>query len=198
MDLRSLEEASDPIVFFQSWMQEASERETNDPNAAALATATSDGVPSVRMVLVKQVNERGFCFYTNSESRKGRELTVNPRAALCFHWKSLRRQVRVEGPVMELPSSDSDAYFHSRSRESQLGSAVSQQSRPLESREMLEEIVEAFAASHPGEVPRPSWWKGYAIRPERMELWVSGEHRLHDRFLFMREGDGWVKQRLFP
>jgi pyridoxamine 5'-phosphate oxidase len=150
------------------------------------------------MVLVKQVDIRGFCFYTNAGSRKGCELATNPRAALCFHWKSLGRQVRVEGPVVELPSSESDAYFHSRSRESQLGSAVSQQSRPLENRETLEKMVGEFASSHPGEVPRPSWWKGYAIRPDRMELWVSGEHRLHDRFLFVREGDDWLKQRLFP
>ncbi len=126
------------------------------------------------------------------------ELEANPRAALCFHWKSLRRQVRVEGPIMGLPGEDADAYFHSRGRESQLGSAVSQQSRPLESREVLERMVAEFAAKHPVEIPRPEWWKGYAVRPERMELWVDGAHRLHDRFLFVREGNSWVKQRLFP
>jgi len=198
MDLSAIEAAADPIAVFQSWMKEAVESEPNDPNAAALATATSDGIPSVRMVLVKQVDQRGFCFYTNARSRKGRELTTNPRAALCFHWKSLGRQVRVEGRVTELPSSDADAYFHSRSRESQLGSAVSQQSSPLASRKTLEEMVRKFGASHPGEVPRPAWWKGYAVKPERMELWVDGEHRLHDRLLFVRENGGWVKSRLFP
>jgi pyridoxamine 5'-phosphate oxidase len=198
MDVRELETAMDPVAVFREWLREAEESEVNDANAASLGTATVQGAPSVRMVLVKQVDERGFCFYTNSESRKGQELAANPRAALCFHWKSLRRQVRVEGPVMELPTADADTYFHSRARESQLGSAVSLQSRPLESREQLEEMVREFDASHPGEVPRPARWKGYAVRPERVELWVNGEHRLHDRFLFVREGENWVKSRLFP
>ena len=198
MDARELEAVVDPVATFREWLREAEASELNDANAAALATASADGAPSVRMVLVKQVDARGFCFYTNARSRKGRELAGNPRAALCFHWKSLERQVRVEGPVTELPATDADAYFHSRTRESQLGSAVSQQSRPLEGREVLERMVAEFAAEHPGEIPRPEWWRGYAVRPERVELWVSGEHRLHDRFLFVREGDGWVKQRLFP
>lgn len=193
-----MDESSDPILLFQSWIGEAAVSEPNDPNAAALATATADGLPSVRMVLVKQVDERGFCFYTNAESRKGRELAMNPRAALCFHWKTLGRQVRVEGPVAELPAADADAYFHSRPRESQIGSAVSQQSRPLESRERLEQMVRAFAAEHPGEIPRPAYWKGYAVKPERMELWKNGEYRLHDRFLFVREGDRWSRTRLYP
>ena len=198
MNDRELESAIDPVAVFQEWLREAEETEPNDPNAAALATSTRDGAPSARMVLVKQVDGRGFCFYTNAESRKGRELEANPRAALCFHWKSLSRQVRVEGPVVELPAADADDYFHSRARESQVGSAVSRQSRELESREVLEKMVAQFAAKHPGEVPRPAWWKGYALRPERMELWVSGEHRLHDRFLFVRERAAWVKSRLFP
>ncbi|HEY2040987.1 MAG TPA: pyridoxamine 5'-phosphate oxidase [Edaphobacter sp.] len=198
MDVRELEAATDPIAVFREWLRDAEASELNDANAAALATATSQGAPSVRMVLVKQVDERGFCFYTNAESKKGRELAANPRAALCFHWKSLGRQVRVEGPVVELPVADADAYFHSRARESQLGSAVSLQSRPLESRERLEEMVKEFAASHPGEVPRPTRWKGYAVRPERIEIWVSGEHRLHDRFEFVREDSGWMKRRLYP
>ena len=198
MDARELERATDPVEVFRAWLREAEGTEPNDANAAALATATKDGVPSVRMVLVKQVDARGFRFYTNARSRKGQELAANPRAALCFHWKSLRRQVRVEGPVTELTEEDADRYFHSRGRESQLGSAVSLQSRPLESREALERMVAEFAAEHPGEVPRPEWWKGYAVRPERVELWVDGAHRLHDRFLFVREGDGWVKRRLFP
>jgi pyridoxamine 5'-phosphate oxidase len=198
MDVRELEAATDPVAVFGKWLREAEASELNDANAAALATATSQGAPSVRMVLVKQVDERGFCFYTNAESRKGLELETNPRAALCFHWKSLRRQVRVEGTVVELPASAADAYFHSRGRESQLGSAVSLQSRPLESRDRLEKMVSEFAASHPGEVPRPARWKGYAVVPERMELWVNGEHRLHDRFEFVRQDGGWVKRRLYP
>jgi pyridoxamine 5'-phosphate oxidase len=198
MKIRELERAADPVEVFREWLREAEASEPNDANAAALATAGPNGAPSVRMVLVKKVDQRGFCFYTNSRSRKGMELAANPKAALCFHWKSLRRQVRVEGSVVELPGEDADVYFHSRGRESQLGSAVSQQSRPLESREVLEQMVAEFASKHPGEVPRPEWWKGYAVRPERVELWVDGAHRLHDRFLFVREGDGWVKQRLFP
>lgn len=198
MDARELETTTDPVAVFREWLREAEASEMNDANAAALATATAQGTPSVRMVLVKQVDDRGFCFYTNADSRKGRELATNPRAALCFHWKSLRRQVRVEGQVVELPASDADAYFHSRARESQLGSAVSLQSRPLESREQLEEMVREFGASHPGEVPRPAHWKGYGVRPERVELWIDGDHRLHDRFLFVREGEKWVKSRVFP
>jgi pyridoxamine 5'-phosphate oxidase len=198
MDVRELEAATDPVEVFRAWLREAERTEPNDANAAALATAAADGAPSVRVVLVKQVDERGFCFYTNARSRKGRELEGNPRAALCFHWKSLRRQVRVEGSVAELPGKDADDYFHSRARESQLGAAVSHQSRPLESRKVLEHLVKEFAAEHPGEVPRPPWWKGYAIRPESVELWVDGAHRLHDRFLFVRAGDGWTKTRLYP
>jgi pyridoxamine 5'-phosphate oxidase len=198
MDVRELEAPTNPVEVFREWLREAEASEPNDANAAALATASPDGVPSVRMVLVKQVDARGFCFYTNARSRKGRELAANPRASLCFHWKSLRRQVRVEGPVVELSGEDADAYFHSRARESQLGSAVSQQSWPLDSRDILEKMVGEFAAEHPREIPRPEWWRGYAIRPERVELWVDGAHRLHDRFLFERKGDGWEKQRLFP
>ncbi|QNI38584.1 pyridoxamine 5'-phosphate oxidase [Edaphobacter sp. 4G125] len=191
-------DGTDPIATFEHWFLEATKTEPNDPNAAALATATTDGLPSVRMVLVKKVDERGFCFYTNANSRKGQELAANPRAALCFHWKSLGRQVRVEGPVVELPAADADDYFHSRARESQLGSAVSHQSQPLVSREELERLVAEFADLHPGEVPRPEWWKGYAIQPQRIELWVSGPSRLHDRFVFLREANGWMKRRLFP
>ena len=191
-------DGTDPIAIFQDWLSEATKTEPNDPNAAALATATPDGLPSVRMVLVKKSDQQGFCFYTNANSRKGQELATNPRAALCFHWKSLGRQVRVEGPVVELPAADADAYFHSRARESQLGSAVSRQSQPLASREELEHLVAEFADRHPEEVPRPEWWKGYAIQPQRIELWVSGPYRLHDRFVFLQQADGWVKRRLFP
>jgi pyridoxamine 5'-phosphate oxidase len=198
MGEREIEVAADPVALFLVWLEEAEAGEPNDPNAVALATASADGAPSVRMVLVKGVDKRGFSFYTNAQSRKGLELGENPRAAMCFYWKSLRRQVRVEGVVTELPEAEADAYFHSRSRESQLGAAVSRQSQPLESREALMEMVRELKRVTPGEVPRPKWWKGYMLRPERMEFWVSRENRLHDRFLFVRGEVGWMKTRLFP
>jgi pyridoxamine 5'-phosphate oxidase len=191
-------ESKDPIALFKDWLKEAESSEPNDANAAALATATRDGRPSVRMVLVKRVDERGFCFFTNAESRKGIQLQANPWAALCLHWKTLRRQVRVEGPVKELEPADVDAYFYSRSRDSQIGAAVSQQSRPLGSREQLESQVRRFAEDHPAEVPRPPYWKGYCIYPEQIEFWINGENRLHNRFLFTRENSGWETIRLYP
>ena len=198
MGLIELETTQDPIALFQVWMKDAEAEELNDPNAVALATATADGAPSVRMVLMKRLDERGFAFYTNSESRKGVELAQNPRAAMCFYWKSLRRQIRVEGMVTELPAAEADEYFHSRSRMSQLGAVASAQSRRLESREVLEARVLACEAQYPEEIPRPEYWKGYVLWPERVEFWVNGADRLHDRFLFLRVEDGWLKERLFP
>lgn len=198
MGLMELETTQDPIALFRVWMKDAEAEELNDPNAVALATATADGGPSVRMVLMKQLDERGFAFYTNSESRKGVELAQNPRAAMCFYWKSLRRQVRVEGVVTELPAAEADEYFHSRSRMSQLGAMASEQSRRLKSREMLEARVLAWEAQYPEGIPRPEYWKGYLLWPERVEFWVNGVDRLHDRFLFLRVEDGWLKERLFP
>ena len=188
----------DPLTLFQTWLAQAASTEPNDPTAAALATATVEGVPSVRMVLVKAVEDRGFSFYTNAESQKGSELQENPRAALCFHWKSLRRQVRIEGTVSELPDEVTDAYFHSRSRGSQIGAAVSAQSRPLPDRSVLEAEVSAFAEKHPGEIPRPSFWRGYLLRAGRFEFWIDGPDRLHDRLLFTREGEGWTQTQLYP
>ncbi len=190
--------AEDPLALFHLWLREAEQSEPNDPNAAALATATADGDPSVRMVLMKRADERGFCFFTNAESRKGTQLHENPRAAMCFHWKTLRRQVRVAGNVTELEAADVDAYFHSRSRTSQIGAAVSRQSRPLASREELEAKVRRFAEEHPGEIPRPAYWKGYCLYPERIEFWMDGADRLHDRFLFTREAGDWKQIRLYP
>lgn len=198
MGVIDAETATDPIALFRAWMREAEAGEPNDPNAVALATATKDGAPSVRMVLLKGLDERGFAFYTNSESRKGVELAENPRAAMCFHWKSLRRQVRVEGPVSELPYAESDAYFHSRSRGSQIGALASQQSRPLASRQTLEEQVRAVEERYSGVIPRPDFWHGYVLWPERIEFWVNGVERLHDRFLFLRTQRRWEKERLFP
>jgi pyridoxamine 5'-phosphate oxidase len=188
----------DPIATFCVWMRDAEANELNDPIAVALATASRDGMPSVRMVLMKRLDERGFAFYTNAESQKGVELADNPRAAMCFHWKSLRRQVRVSGTVTELPAGDVDEYFHSRSRLSQLGAAASQQSRVLASREVLESRVTELEVKFPGEIPRPEYWRGYLLRPERVEFWKDGAGRLHDRFLFSRNGDAWRKERLFP
>ena len=193
-DLKS----EDPLELFHLWLREAEATEPNDANAAALATATPAGAPSVRMVLIKRADQRGFCFFTNAESRKGTQLHQNPQAALCLHWKTLRRQVRVEGRITELEASEVDAYFHSRSRDSQIGAAVSQQSRPLASREELEAQVRLFAQQHPGEVPRPPHWKGFCLHPERIEFWINGPHRLHDRFLFTREAGRWNQSRLYP
>lgn len=198
MDQSEVESAGDPIALFQRWLKDAEAGELNDPNAVALATATRDGMPSVRMVLMKRVDNDGFRFYTNVDSQKGTELAENPRAAMCFHWKSLRRQVRVSGTVTELPAGDVDEYFHTRSRLSQLGAAASQQSRVLASREVLEARVKELEAKFPGEIPRPDYWRGYLLRPERIEFWKDGAGRLHDRFLFSRDGDAWRKERLFP
>ena len=188
----------DPIERFQEWLRAAKASEPNDPNAAALATCSPAGEPSVRMVLVKQADARGFCFFTNAESEKGRQLSENPHAALCFHWKSLRRQVRVSGRVIELGESEVDAYFHSRSRKSQIGAAVSAQSRPLAAREQLVEQVKAFADQHPGEVPRPAYWRGYCVTPQRIEFWMDGPDRLHDRILFTPAAGHWDRTRLYP
>jgi pyridoxamine 5'-phosphate oxidase len=198
MDKVELEAAIDPVTLFRAWMKDAVAGELNDPDAVALATATPDGVPSVRMVLMKRLDERGFCFYTNAESQKGSELAINAHAAMCFHWKSLRRQVRISGTVAELPGEDADAYFHSRSRLSQLGAVASQQSRVLASRERLVDRAKELEHEFPGKILRPDYWRGYVLRPERIEFWKDGEGRLHDRFLFSRIEDGWRKERLFP
>lgn len=198
MNDRNNLEFDDPIEMFGLWLKEAEGSEPNDANAAALATSTSDGTPSVRMILVKRADERGFCFFTNAESKKGIQLQTNPKAALCFHWKTLRRQVRVEGPVSPMEAADVDAYFHSRSRNSQIGAAVSEQSRPLGSRDELEARFRKFAEDHPREVPRPPYWRGFCVHAEQIEFWLAGENRLHNRLLFTREFDQWVKTRLYP
>jgi pyridoxamine 5'-phosphate oxidase len=191
-------ELNDPIELFRTWMADAEATELNDPNAVALATSTAQGAPSVRMVLLKQLDERGFGFFTNAESQKGQQLEQNLQAAMCFHWKSTRQQVRVEGTVSELPDAEADAYFHSRSRRSQLGAAVSRQSRVLESRAQLERMVAALAEQFPAEIPRPAYWKGFMLSPLRIEFWQDGADRLHDRIVFIRQGDGWRTERLFP
>lgn len=191
-------DSDDPIAVFDQWLHQAVQTEPNDPTAMALATCTPGGAPSVRMVLAKRVGSQRFAFFTNGESRKGIELAANPRAALCFHWKSLRRQVRVEGTVHELDAAAADQYFQSRSRDSQIGAAISDQSRPLDSRDELERRFNAFASEHTGEVPRPAYWRGYYVEPEAIEFWMDGAHRLHNRFFFTREHDAWRCTRLFP
>lgn len=191
--------ATDPHLLFEEWLAEARLSEPNDPEAMALATADRSGRPSVRMVLLKGHDERGFVFYTNSLSRKGGELAENGRAALLFHWKSLRRQVRIEGPVEPVAGAEADLYFASRSRESRLGAWASDQSRPLDRRETFEEryreLVEQYRG---GDVPRPPHWWGYRVAPERIEFWIDRAHRLHDRRLFVREADRWSEGLLYP
>lgn len=191
-------DCEDPLELFDTWLKQAQESEPNDPNAAALATSTRAGEPSVRMILAKRIGEHRFSFFTNAESRKGRELLENPRGALCFHWKTLRRQVRVEGKVSEFHARDVDKYFYSRSRASQIGAAVSDQSRVLGSREELEERVRKFGEDNPGEIPRPMFWRGFYLSEERIEFWLDGADRLHDRFLFAKDGNCWQRSRLYP
>jgi pyridoxamine 5'-phosphate oxidase len=195
----SLPKNKDPLALFSDWLAEAEKNEINEPTAVALATASADGMPSVRMVLLKGYGADGFVFYTNLESRKGRELAENPRAALCFHWKSLRRQVRVEGPVSAVSDAVADAYFASRDRGSQIGAWASRQSRPLEGRFALEKAVAGVAAKYSvGKVPRPAFWSGFQIAPLRIEFWAHGTFRLHDRLVYDRLNDGWRTTYLYP
>jgi pyridoxamine 5'-phosphate oxidase len=196
---REMDEASDPYDLFDRWYAEAKASEPADPNAMALATTTPDGFPSVRIVLLKGLDRQGFVFYTNVESRKGGELHANPRAALCFHWKSLKRQVRIEGPVTPATEAEADAYFASRHRDSRIGAWASKQSRPLDARATFEARIREYDAKYPGEaVPRPPFWGGFRVTPSRIEFWQDREFRLHDRLVFTPEGDGWATERLYP
>jgi len=191
--------AVDPHALFEEWLTEARLAEPNDPEAMALATADAGGAPATRMILLKGHDERGFVFYTNSESRKGDELAANSRAALLFHWKSLRRQVRIEGRVEVVSDAEADAYFATRARESQLGAWASDQSRPMANRAAFEERYQALARQYDGrDVPRPPHWRGYRVAPERIEFWTGREHRLHDRRLFARTDEGWAESLLYP
>jgi len=200
-ELRSsdLAEADEPWALFRAWMAEAERSEPNDPTAMGLATVDEDGLPNLRMVLLKGADHRGFVFYTNVDSAKGRELDANPKAALLFHWKSLRRQIRARGTVTRVGDDEADAYFASRPRDSRIGAWASQQSRPLESRFALEKSVAFYAAKHAiGEVPRPPYWTGFRIVPVAFEFWQDRPFRLHDRIQFTRRGEGWEKTRLYP
>jgi len=190
---------TDPFQLFDEWFAEARAGEINDPEAMALATATPDGRPSVRMVLLKGHGPDGFVFYTNQRSRKGEELAANPHAALLFHWKSLRRQVRIEGPVSIVSCEEADVYFASRSRDSQLGAWASNQSWPLPTRAEFEKKYEDMRTKFEGmDIPRPPHWGGFRVAPESFEFWTDRPHRLHERRVFTRDGDGWREGLLYP
>ena len=200
-DLDAQVAAGDPFALFGEWLELATTKEPNDPNAMALATTGADGLPDVRMVLLKGFDEHGFVFYTNTQSQKGGELAENMQAAGVLHWKSLRRQVRFRGPAELVSAEEADAYFASRPRDSRIGAWASQQSRPLESRFALEKAVAKQAARFAiGEVPRPDYWTGFRIRPVYIEFWMDRPFRLHDRHVFRRERPegGWSTQRLYP
>jgi pyridoxamine 5'-phosphate oxidase len=190
---------TDPLALFDEWFAEARTSEPNDPEAMALATADPSGRPSARTVLLKGHGPDGFVFYSNEQSAKGEQLDANPRAALLFHWKSLRRQVRIEGSVEPVPNADADAYFASRARDSQLGAWASDQSRPLDSRATFEQRFEEVKRRfHGQDVPRPPHWRGYRVIPERIEFWTDRPHRLHERRLFTRDDGRWSEGLLYP
>ena len=196
-----IERNDDPFALFGAWFTEAEASEPNDPNAMALATVAADGMPSVRMVLLKGFDKTGFVFFTNLESRKGEQLKANPKAALCFHWKTLQRSVRVQGLVTPVSPAEADAYFATRPRSSRIGAWASKQSRPLASRFDLERRIAEYTARFGlGEVPRPPFWSGFRLAPLRIEFWKNGAFRLHDRLVFTRAdlAEGWTIERLFP
>lgn len=190
---------TDPLVLFADWLGEAEAKEPADPNAMSVSSVGADGMPSSRMVLLKGYDADGFVFYTNFESRKGGQLLAHPKAALLFHWKSLQRQVRIEGNVTPVSDEEADEYFASRPRESRIGAWASKQSRPLEGRLALEKEVAKFTAKFGvGEIPRPPHWSGFRVAPVQIEFWKAGAFRLHDRLVYKRDGDSWTTSHLFP
>lgn len=192
-------ESIEPFELFAAWLKEASASEPNDPNAMALATVDADGLPDVRMVLMKGFDADGFVFYSHIASAKGRELAANPKAALLFHWKSLRRQVRIRGTVSPVTDAEADDYFATRPKQAQIGAWASKQSQPLESRMAFEKAIALNAAKYlVGDVPRPPGWSGWRITPQEIEFWHDRPFRLHDRIVFRRASDGWEKTRLYP
>ncbi|NCF79426.1 MAG: pyridoxamine 5'-phosphate oxidase [Alphaproteobacteria bacterium] len=196
-----IETLHDPITAFDGWLQDAGASEPNDPNAMSLATVDADGMPNARMVLLKGHDARGFVFYTNLESQKGGELAANAKAALCFHWKTLHRHVRIQGPISAVSDEEADTYYQSRGRESRIGAWASQQSRPYGARAELEAAYAAFDAKYPGDdIPRPPHWSGRRVSPLRIEFWQDGAHRLHDRLVFKRASAeaAWETERLYP
>jgi pyridoxamine 5'-phosphate oxidase len=201
LTLGDFTEAGEPFALFEEWFAEAGRSEPNDPNAMSLATVDADGLPDVRMVLLKGVDERGFVFYSNEESAKGRQLAAVPKAAALFHWKSLRRQIRLRGAVSFVSDGEADAYFDSRPRDSRIGAWASEQSRPLESRFALEKAIARYGAKFGvGAVPRPPYWRGFRLDPIAVEFWRDRPFRLHDRLSFTRESAGapWSRQHLYP
>ncbi len=190
---------TDPFALFDAWMGDAAASEPNDPNAMTLATATPDGIPSARIVLLKGVDPRGFVFYTNTRSRKGTELSENPQAALLFHWKTLGRQIRIEGTIEAVSDAEADAYYATRARISRLGAWASDQSRPLPERAVLEARLAEYEARYPGEaIPRPPHWSGFRVIPHAFEFWQNMPFRLHDRTTYTRAAAGWEVGKLFP
>ncbi|MCB1532623.1 MAG: pyridoxamine 5'-phosphate oxidase [Alphaproteobacteria bacterium] len=190
-----------PTILCQNWYEEAAALEPNDPEAVTLATATKDGQPSVRWVLVKEMDERGFKFHTNAESRKGREIAENPHGALCFYWKSTRKQIRIEGQIEEASAEESDQYFETRPIERQIGAWASKQSTPFEHREELEAAVQKYTEEFAGadNIPRPPYWKGFRLIPTSIEFWIGNKDRLHERFIYTKQDDGsWTAQWLCP
>lgn len=189
----------DPFALFEEWYALAKQSEPNDPHAMALASVDSDGLPDVRMVLLNTRDARGFCFFTNFGSAKGRQLLANPQAAMVMHWKSLRRQVRMRGPVEVVTPAEADAYFSSRAKGSQIASSASEQSRPLPTKQiLLDKVAELTAQTGKGDVVRPDHWSGFRIVPTSIEFWKDGEYRLHDRVRFTRDAAGWTSTRLYP
>ena len=191
----------DPIHLFDTWMEEAKKTEPNDPNAVALATSSKNNVPSVRMVLLKDFSQNGFVFYTNLDSQKGHELKQNPNVAMCFHWKSLLRQIRVNGTVSLVPNGVADNYYNSRSYESRIGAWASKQSKELKDREQLENSIEEYKKKYAdkNKVPRPNYWSGWNLSPSSIEFWLDGDNRIHERLKYIKNSKGeWVRSLLSP